>query len=74
MSLRKAINSKCKDCTYDNLAPGTWLQQITLCPANDCPLYDRRPQSKSAIPESVLSYYGIKTATSQAREPLIAVG
>lgn len=39
---------------------GTWLQQVTLCSAEDCPLFDVRPISKSPIPEAVLSYYGIK--------------
>jgi len=63
MNLRKAINEKCKDCIYDDLAAGTWLQQVTLCPANDCPLFDVRPQSKSLIPENVSSYYGIKPGT-----------
>ena len=28
MSLRKAIDQKCKDCTYDSTAPGTWRQQV----------------------------------------------
>ena len=65
MSLRKAINGKCKDCIYDDLAAGTCLQQITLCSSDDCPLFDVRPQSKFTIPEKVLSYYGIKTGTFQ---------
>jgi hypothetical protein len=65
MSLRKAINAKCLDCNYDRLAAGTWLQQVTLCSANSCPLHKVRPQTKSTIPESVLSYYGIKLVTSQ---------
>jgi len=65
MSLRKAINGKCKDCIYDDLAMGTCLQQITLCSSDDCPLFDVRPKSKSIIPEKVLSYYGIKLGTIQ---------
>ena len=65
MSLRKAVNNKCKDCIYDYLAAGTWLQQVTLCSSEDCPLFDVRPKSQSAIPEKVLSYYGIKTGIFQ---------
>jgi len=61
MSFRKAINEKCKDCNYDDQVPGTWLQQVTLCTASDCPLYNLRPQSKSRIPDNVLSFNGIKT-------------
>lgn len=70
MSLRKSINEKCKDCNYDDLAAGTWLQQITLCSSPDCPLYGVRPQTKSLIPESVLTYHGrAKTGTSQGLTP-----
>ena len=72
MSLRKAINGKCKDCIYDDLAAGTWLQQITLCSSPDCPLYRVRPKTKAPIPENVLIYYGIaKTGTSQGLAPEI---
>ncbi len=65
MSLRAAVNDHCKSCTYDNLAPGTWKQQVTLCSANECALYEVRPKTTYAIPESVLSYYGVKSASFQ---------
>ncbi len=65
MSLRKAINEKCKDCIYDDLAAGSWLQQVTICSSKSCPLYEVRPKSKSAMPKSVLVYYDIKSGTSQ---------
>lgn len=58
-SLRKAINDKCKSCVYDNLAAGTWRQQVTLCPVTDCALWPHRAQTKAKIPDSVLRYYGI---------------
>jgi len=60
MNLRKSINGKCKDCIYDDQAAGAWLQQVTLCNDDTCPLYGVRPKTKSRIPESVLVYYGIK--------------
>jgi len=67
MRLRKAINEKCKDCIYDDLAAGTWLQQVTLCSSPDCPVYEVRPQTKAKLPDQLLTYYGIaKTGTSQA--------
>lgn len=66
MSLRKSINEHCKGCAFDNLAAGTWRQQVTLCSAISCPLYDVRPKTKNPIPRSVLSYYGIKLDASQA--------
>jgi len=48
MSLRKAINEKCKDCIYDNLAEGTWLKQVELCTCSDCPLYPVRPTPRAS--------------------------
>jgi len=72
MSLRKAVNGKCKDCIYDDAAAGTWRQQVTLCSSLDCPLYEVRPQSKAQIPENVLTYYGIaKKVTSEGLAPEI---
>jgi hypothetical protein len=45
-SLRKAINDKCKDCTYDKLSGlGNWRQQITACTVTSCPLHPVRPLS-----------------------------
>jgi hypothetical protein len=44
MSLRKAINDKCKECLYDPLSGGgTWRQQIAACTSPGCPLYPVRP-------------------------------
>ena len=61
MSLRKAINKHCADCIHDSCSPGTCLQQITLCSVNSCALWNIRPKTTSAIPESVLRWYGVKT-------------
>lgn len=48
MSLRAAINAKCKDCIHDPLAGlGSWRQQVEACPCTDCPLYPVRPRSKA---------------------------
>ena len=59
MSLRKAVNQKCKDCTYDSASNGNWRQQVTLCSVKSCALYDVRPKPTSPIPESTLRWYGI---------------
>ena len=58
--LRSAIDEKCKDCIFDELAKGNWRQQVTLCSVYSCPLWSVRPVSSAAIPESVLSYYEVK--------------
>ena len=62
MGLRKSINDKCKDCIFDNCAAGNWRQQVTICSAKSCPLWEVRPTSSAPIPDRVLSYYGIETA------------
>lgn len=47
MSLRKAIDEKCKDCIFDSKSGfGNWRQQVQGCPAVDCPLWPVRPISK----------------------------
>ena len=40
---QKAIDAKCKDCSYDSLAKGSWRYQIENCCCTDCPLYHFRP-------------------------------
>ena len=58
-SLRKGVNAMCKVCIYDDLAAGTWRQQVNLCSCYSCPLWPHRPKSASPIPKSVLEYYGV---------------
>ncbi len=65
MSLRKRIDEKCKDCIYDPTAPGTWRQQVFLCSANSCPLWDVRAKPASSIPDSTLRWYGFNSAEFQ---------
>jgi hypothetical protein len=58
MSLRKAINAKCKECIYDPLGgTGTWKKQVVECTSKSCPLWPYRPTprvtpSKGEIVES----------------------
>ncbi len=56
LSLRKAINDKCKDCIYDPMykGAGTWKQQIEGCRCKDCPLWQVRPMSASKIDNRVI--------------------
>lgn len=51
MSLRRAIDQKCKSCLYDELALGSWRAQIAACSSPDCPLYGVRPLPASGIHE-----------------------
>ena len=66
-SFRKRINQNCKDCIYDPYALGTWRKQVTLCSVKSCAFYDVRPKTTSAIPKSVLSYYGVEMPPYQAQ-------
>lgn len=53
MSLRKAINAKCKECLYDPIAgKGNWRQQVEACTSYSCPLYPVRPTSKGSRDDS----------------------
>lgn len=42
-SLKKCIEEKCKDCTYDSSAPGSWRHQVEECRVKSCPLWEVRP-------------------------------
>ena len=48
MSLRNAINQKCKDCIYDPEVEGGWIQQISLCELTECSLWEYRPHPRTA--------------------------
>jgi hypothetical protein len=48
MSLREAINAKCKDCCYDpRSGAGTWRAQAAQCGVPACPLWPVRPAPSS---------------------------
>jgi hypothetical protein len=48
MKLRKAINTKCRECIYDPIGgKGTWRQQVVKCTSKDCPIYSVRPKPTS---------------------------
>lgn len=53
-SMRKAINDKCRECIYDDCAPGNWRQQTGACTVITCPLYEFRPVSKSRKSEDIV--------------------
>lgn len=46
MGMRSAIDEKCKDCIYDQKAPGNWRQQVTACTIKSCSLWPFRPLSR----------------------------
>lgn len=66
ISLRDAINQHCKLCIVDPCSPGNWRQQVTLCSVENCPLWHVRPRTTSAIPKSVLRWYGAENGDSES--------
>lgn len=50
LSLRAAIDAKCKSCHYDPAARGGWREQVGKCLTMDCPLYAVRPMPRKAAP------------------------
>ena len=59
MSLRKAINAKCKQCVCDPMDVGTAAQQIAACICSDCPLHPVRPITTKQLPVSLLAAYRV---------------
>ena len=43
LSLRAAIDAKCKSCIYDQGHGGTWREQVGECGSSNCPLHPVRP-------------------------------
>jgi hypothetical protein len=69
MSLRAAINAKCKDCTYHPSNGGSWRQQIAVCTSVSCPLWPVRPAPKGVdVPRDpkVVSIDWIRTGHAEA--------
>ena len=48
MSLRNAINQKCKDCIYDPEVEGGWKQLVSQCELTDCSLWEHRPKPRTS--------------------------
>ena len=55
MSLRGAINGKCRDCNYDPIVGQNWRRQVHLCEIDTCPLWPVRPRSKASFNSTPLS-------------------
>ena len=67
MSLRGAVNAKCRECTYDPLGAGTAAQQIACCVDSDCALHPVRPITATIIPVRLLGAYHVTPAQLDAK-------
>ena len=68
MSLRAAINAKCRDCIVDELAAGSAAVQIELCACFDCPLWPVR----KVRPEADRGAYSAPVCDEQGLSPALA--
>jgi hypothetical protein len=59
MSLRKAINAKCRVCIHETLDKGSAAQQIACCTISECPLHFVRPITATLIPQQLLDHWRI---------------
>jgi hypothetical protein len=59
MSLREAINAKCRECTYDPTDAGGPSHQIAVCTSSDCPLHSVRPISCTKLPLRLLEAWNV---------------
>jgi len=66
ITLRAAINDKCRECVFDRHGPDPWRQQAEAYTAISCPLYSvrptaltsRRPKSLDALKNRKLGQIG----------------
>lgn len=50
-SLRAAIDAKCRDCIFDEHAPGRWRQQVSACACTKCALWPHRTHRRQRDPK-----------------------
>lgn len=47
------IKNKCRSCGYDKNAPGTFLEQIAVCPVMGCELRPARPMPRQCRKDGI---------------------
>ena len=74
MSLRKAINDKCKECIYDPYAKGlgSWRQQVKDCTSPDCPLFRVRPLPEKGVASTKTAPFEAQNGRTTEREGVVA--
>ena len=63
LSPRQRIALHCRSCGSDPAAPGTWRQQIGLCPVTRCELWPVRPlpTQERPVTAELLAEYEVKS-------------
>ena len=44
-----AINAYCRACVVDDMAAGTWREQVAACPSAGCALFPFRPVPRHCV-------------------------
>ena len=70
LNYRRGVREKCFDCIHDDGAPGTRVQQVSACPALDCPLWPMRPITRSRWPMALVD--SIVSTLGMSREDVLA--
>jgi hypothetical protein len=64
----QAINAMCRGCIYDDLAAGTWREQVAACVSGACPLHAFRPMPRNVnSAEDLAELRGRLEATNRRR-------
>jgi hypothetical protein len=74
MKLRSAIDSMCRQCSYDKLDRGSCWQQVACCTLTSCPLFSVRPVRCSQIPKSLLDHRRIRLEDLDQRARVLVRG
>lgn len=73
LSLRSAVNAKCKSCIHDpGNGNGGWREQVEACSSANCPLHPVRPMpvtARKTLTIIVPAGSGSPTAPSGQVEP-----
>lgn len=49
LTRKQAMDAMCRGCICDELAGGTWRQQVDACRATECPMHEHRPRSAAPL-------------------------
>ena len=69
LSLRQAVDAKCKDCIYDpGSGNGGWREQVAGCSSSNCPLHCVRPlpvKAKNPAAERKKDFAAVLVASTE---------
>ncbi len=72
MSLRRAINDKCKECSFDPInGNGTWRQQTAASISKACPVWPVRPKP---CPTNALALNALENSKNGKFAPILDPG